>query len=179
MSKASNIGKVLRMLARLDFLGRRSIRGSTEEKTAGGGEGGGPARSQAGFSLLSVLIAVMIIGIMASIAVPKFSAAIATANTAKVQSDLTNIDAAITMYKLDTGTNPSKIENLSGYLTDYENIKPPQGSCYVKDKDEPITVSASAYSIAVKGSEYRAVCDGRTAGEFGKKAATAAAGGNT
>ena len=54
MSKASNIGKVLRMLARLDFLGRGSIRGSTEGRAFGGGEGGGPARSQAGFSLLSV-----------------------------------------------------------------------------------------------------------------------------
>lgn len=180
MSKASSIRNVLRMLGRLDFLGRGVSRANVPERGAGGGECSKiPIRSQEGFSLLAVLIAVMIVGIMASVAVPKFSAAITTANTAKVQSDLTNIDAAITMYKLDTGKNPSSIENLSGYLTDYENIKPPQGNCYVRNQEEPITVSAAAYGIEVKDSEYRAVCEGRTAGEFGKKAATAAAGGNT
>lgn len=165
MSKASSIGSVWTMPGRLDFPGRGSIKGKSSDV---------PAGNQEGFSLLGVLIAVSIVGIMTSVAVPKFSAAIATANTAKVQSDLTNIDAAITMYKLDTGTNPSNIENLSGYLTDYENIKPPQGNCYVKNQAEPISVSAGSYGIESKGGEFRAVCEGRTAGEFGKKAAKAA-----
>ena len=42
------------------------------------------ARSQQGFSLLSTLLAVMILAVILAIAVPRFSSAIATANTVKV-----------------------------------------------------------------------------------------------
>ena len=62
---------------------------------------------QAGFSLLGVLIAVMIIGIMATMAVPRFSSMLVTANTAKIQSDLNTLDAAIAVYQLEKGTVPS------------------------------------------------------------------------
>lgn len=134
--------------------------------------------SEQGFSLLSVLIAVMIIGIMATIAVPKFSAAIAAANTAKIQSDLTNIDAAIVMYRLDTGKEPEKVADLEKYLTDYNNVKPPQGSCYMKGEANAVEVKSSSYTLVKIDKESRAACDGKTAGDFGKGASNAQSGGN-
>ena len=128
------------------------------------------ARSEAGFSLLSVLIAVMIIGIMAAIAVPKFNSAIATANTAKIQSDLTNIDSAIAMYKMDTGENPKEgtLKSLSGYLTDVDNIKPPKGDCYLKDGTTITLTAADEYQLKVEDGEYRATCKDKVASAFGK-----------
>ena len=58
------------------------------------------ASTQAGFSLLGVLITVMIIGLMAAIAVPKFSSAMISANTSRIAADLATIDSAIALMKL-------------------------------------------------------------------------------
>lgn len=131
-----------------------------------------------GFSLLSVLIAVMLIGIMSSIAVPKFNAAIASANTAKIQSDLTNIDAAIVMYRLDMGKEPTKMQDLEKYLTDYQNVKPPQGNCYLKGNAEAVAVPADSYTLKKINQESRAVCGENTAGAFGKGTGSAPTGDN-
>ena len=56
--------------------------------------------SQRGFTLISVLIAVLIMGVMATVAVPKFTAALAAANTTKIQSDLAAIDTSIALKRL-------------------------------------------------------------------------------
>ena len=42
---------------------------------------------EGGFTLIGMLVAVAIIGVLAMIAVPKFTNAITSANTAKVQAD--------------------------------------------------------------------------------------------
>ena len=126
---------------------------------------------QAGFSLLGVLIAVMIIGIMATVAVPKFSASIITANTAKVQSDLTTLDAAIAVYQLENGYEPADINALTEYVNDLSSLKPPKGKCKLKN-GEIITLEENA-DYDLRKSETnglagaRAVCAGHTAGEFG------------
>jgi len=126
---------------------------------------------QAGFTLLGVLIAVMIIGIMAAVAVPKFSSTIITANTAKVQSDLTTLDAAIAVYQLENGYEPASLDALQGYVNDLGSLKPPKGKCRLKG-GEIITLGADAgYSLrpstdkSVEGA--RAICANHTAGEFG------------
>ena len=51
--------------------------------------------NQRGFATLEVILMVMVIGILASIAVPRFSNVTASANTAKIQADLATIDTAI------------------------------------------------------------------------------------
>ena len=57
--------------------------------------------NEAGFTLIGMLIAVGIVAILAMIAVPKFTSAIASANTAKIQSDLSTIDTAIAVYEIE------------------------------------------------------------------------------
>ncbi len=83
------------------------------------------ARGQRGFSLLSTLLAVMILAVILAIAVPRFSSAIATANTVKVQADLTALDTAIVLYQTAKGKNPASIDDLAEYVTDIKNLKPP------------------------------------------------------
>jgi general secretion pathway protein G len=125
---------------------------------------------QAGFSLISVLVAVAIIGVMAAIAVPKFTGTIMTANTAKVQSDLTTLDAAIAVYELQKGHEPANIEDLKEYVQDFGSLKPPKGKCKLKDGSE-VSFDGKEYSLrksdAKTGEGARAVCDNHTAGEFG------------
>ena len=126
---------------------------------------------QAGFSLIGILVALAIIGLMASVAVPRFTSTIMTANTAKVQSDLTTLDAAIAVYELEKGYAPAKIEDLADYVNDLNSLKPPKGDCRLKE-GKTITLKATdTYSLRKRTEDgiggVRAICADHTAGEFG------------
>ena len=124
-----------------------------------------------GFTMLEVLITVTILGIIASFAVPRFANATSLANTAKVQSDLAALDAAITMYEIEKGEAPKEIKDLSAYVMDLDNLKPPKGTCHLKD-GKTVVVDDTSYSIKPIGTspntQIRAVCEEHTAGDFGK-----------
>lgn len=125
------------------------------------------ARSQQGFSLLSTLLAVMILAVILAIAVPRFSSAIATANTVKVQADLTALDTAIVLYQTAKGKAPGSIDDLTEYVTDLKNLKPPSGSVRVGDQE--VSMENAAYKVEKKAGAWRATCAGRTAEEYHAK----------
>ena len=126
---------------------------------------------QAGFSLIGILVALAIIGLMASVAVPRFTSTIMTANTAKVQSDLTTLDAAIAVYELEKGYAPAKIEDLADYVNDLNSLKPPKGDCRLKEGKTITLNDTDTYSLSKSKGDgiggVRAVCAEHTAGEFG------------
>ncbi len=62
------------------------------------------ARQQPGFTLIELLIVVLIIGILASIAIPKFSKTKENAYMASMKSDLRNLVTAEEMYFNDNMT---------------------------------------------------------------------------
>ena len=112
---------------------------------------------QKGFATLEVILMVLVIGILASIAVPRFTGITTSANTAKIQADLSTIDTAIAIYEMENGalSGTPTLETLKDYLQDYANIKPPTGSCYV-DGDEK-SISETSYAITsetVNGKTY-------------------------
>lgn len=125
------------------------------------------ACNQRGFSLLSTLLAVMILAVILSIAVPRFSSALATANTVKVQADLTALDTAIVLYQTAKGQNPASINDLTDYVTDVKNLRPPSGNVRVGEQE--ISMEGKTYQIEKKGDVIRATCDGKTAEEFHAK----------
>ena len=122
---------------------------------------------QKGFATLEVILMVMVIGILASIAVPRFANIGAKANTAKIQADLSTIDTAIAVYELEKGafgsTTPT-LEALKPYLQDATSIKPPTGKAYANGNE--IAISATSYGFVKKDEGWRATYDGKTAGEF-------------
>lgn len=85
--------------------------------------------NQKGFATLEIILMVMVVGILATMAVPQFEKITAQANTSKVQSDLAAINSAIAVYQMEKGTVPS-YSNLSTY---FENGEPqaPTGKVYV------------------------------------------------
>ncbi len=101
--------------------------------------------NQRGFATLEVILMVMVIGILASIAVPRFTSVTEAANTAKIQSDLSTLDTAIAIYTMEKGTptEAPTLKTLSPYLKDAENIKPPTGSALI-----------SGSSKEIKGTDY-------------------------
>ena len=123
---------------------------------------------EAGFTLISMLIVVAIIGVLATIAVPKFNSVMASANTAKVKADLSAIDSAIAVYELDYGKPPRKFEDLQAYI-DTETTKPPKGKCNLKNETKPLELKENGvYTVNDKGGRKRALCEDHTAEEFGK-----------
>lgn len=133
---------------------------------------------QKGFATLEVILMVMVIGILASIAVPRFTNVTTAANTAKIQSDLSTIDTAIAIYTMEKGTTaaPSLGANgtLKDYIQDIANVKPPAGNAYINGTSTAI--KAATYEITNKGTgtavDYRATLDGYTAGEFTNKSSS-------
>ena len=107
---------------------------------------------QKGFATLEVILMVVVIAILASIAVPRFSEVSAKANTAKIQADLSTIDTAIAVYQLEKGKDPDNIAALvtDGYLQD--TPKPPKGYAYINGTKSTDEFSADNYEFVVKNS---------------------------
>ena len=118
--------------------------------------------NQRGFATLEVILMVVVIGILASVAVPRFTDVTTKANTAKIQADLTTIDTAIQMYYMDGKKNDElSLDKLKAdkYLMDVPT--PPTGKAFI-GKDKEHTISATKYEI----KDDRATLDGKNAGEF-------------
>ena len=74
-------------------------------------------RSQRGFTLIEVVAAAALIGILATMLMPSLSGANDRVKNAKLSNDLAAIDQAIQVYRMDTGKVPSELADLdSSYL---------------------------------------------------------------
>ena len=122
-----------------------------------------------GFSMLELIIYITIVGIIVTIAVPKYTNAVTMANTAKVQADLQTIDTAVAMYQMQKGTYPSELgSNMSEYLPNMAHVVPPQGKCLLTS-GETIEITATAYTLS---DTKEAECQGHPAYDFGKRETT-------
>jgi type IV pilus assembly protein PilA len=74
-------------------------------------------RTQRGFTLIELLIVVVIIGILAAFAIPKFQNTKGKANAASLRSDLRNLATAQEAYFYEYGTYASNITDLNAALT--------------------------------------------------------------
>ncbi|MBO4853279.1 MAG: type II secretion system protein [Schwartzia sp.] len=121
---------------------------------------------QRGFTLLEMLIVISIAGVLAAVAVPRFTNAIALANTSRVQSDLQVLNSAIVLYQAEKGEYPSDLNALEPYVLDIQNVKPPKGKCQLRNGDvEEIT--AASYGLSDDRSE--ATCQSHKLSAFGRK----------
>ena len=129
----------------------------------------GLLKNQRGFTLLEMLIVISIVGVLAAVAVPRFTNAVALANTARIQSDLQVLNAAVVMFQTGKGTNPTSIEDLGPYVLDIANVKPPKGECRLKDGSS-LTVTATSYGLVSDAKDgMQATCEGKKLSEFWRK----------
>ena len=74
---------------------------------------------QQGFTLIEILVVVAIIGILASIIVPKLTSKVGYARTQKAHHDIKTLSSTLKLYKLDKFTYPSTSEGLSVLVGNY------------------------------------------------------------
>ena len=78
----------------------------------------GIRKQDAGFTLMELMIVMMIIGILATLAVPSFVGALKSAREAVLKEDLHVMRTAIDSYTMDKQKAPQSLDDLiqSGYL---------------------------------------------------------------
>jgi general secretion pathway protein G len=69
-------------------------------------------KSQSGFSLIEIMVVIVILGILASLVVPKIMSRPDEARIVKVKQDILSIQNALDLYKLDNGEYPSTDQGL-------------------------------------------------------------------
>lgn len=123
--------------------------------------------NQKGFATLEIILMVMVVGILATMAVPQFEKVTASANTAKVQSDLAAINSAAAIYQMETGNSIKNLDisTLSSY---FENgvPQPPTGKIYIEGS---VKDAEGSYGTDENG---KATLGGKTADEFTMKTST-------
>ena len=74
-------------------------------------------RGQGGFTLIEILVVVVILGILASIIVPKIMKRPEEARRTKAKIDIKAIETALNLYRLDNGAYPSTEQGLEALVT--------------------------------------------------------------
>ncbi|SDK54594.1 general secretion pathway protein G [Maridesulfovibrio ferrireducens] len=74
-------------------------------------------KSQRGFSLIELMIVIVILGLLASMLVPKIMDRPNEARVTKAKMDMKALDSALKLYKLDTGRYPSTEQGLMALIT--------------------------------------------------------------
>ncbi len=119
------------------------------------------ARKRSGFTLIELLIVIAIIGILATIVIPKFTGVTDTAKVAKIQTELSTIGTAVEIYRVDHGKYP---ESLNALVTTEDGKKG-----YLQFVPE--APAGSSYDTSKLASTGEVTCefDGVTYSSFGNK----------
>ena len=123
--------------------------------------------NQRGFATLEVILMVVVIGILASIAVPRFTTITTSANTAKIQADLSTLDTAISISVME-GNTPSQLSDLEDYIKDAKNLNPPTGKCYIDGEEKEVPKGGYKITTPDGETELRATLGDKTVIYFSK-----------
>ncbi len=73
-------------------------------------------RNNHGFSLIELMVVIVILGILAGMIMPKLMGRTDQAKRVKAQVDITALDTALKLYKLDNGSYPTTEQGLKALI---------------------------------------------------------------
>jgi general secretion pathway protein G len=82
-------------------------------------------RNEKGFTLIELMVVVIILGILASLIVPRFMGRTDEAKIVKAKVDISALETAIKLYKLDNGVYPSTEQGLQALIEKPESGRIP------------------------------------------------------
>lgn len=129
-------------------------------------------RDHRGFSLIELMIVMVIMGILATLLVPRIMDRPEEARRTKAKMDIKNIENALKLYKLDSGTYPTTEQGLESLIRKPETAPMPlkwREGGYIDGSTVPQDPWGRPYfytSPAQDGKEYEIVSYGRS-GETG------------
>ena len=116
-----------------------------------------PARRDAGFTLIEILLVVVIIGILAAVAVPRLGGRVAQSQVNAAKAAIGAISTAVDLYETDNGRLPDSLQNLitkgsepnwqGPYLRKAESLKDPWGNEF------QYTRQGNVYSVVSAGPD--------------------------
>lgn len=106
-------------------------------------------RGQRGFTLVELMVVVAILGILAAIAIPRFTSATDRADAAKVDGDMSTLVSALEMYRANHGSYPN---DLNALITDNLIARVPQPP-HATESSPPANWG-NAYVYTVNGTTY-------------------------
>lgn len=83
------------------------------------------SRGQDGFTLIELMIVIVIMGILATLLIPRIMDRPEEARRIKAKMDIKNIENALKLYKLDSGTFPSTEQGLEALIRKPETAPVP------------------------------------------------------
>ncbi|MDP3559696.1 MAG: type II secretion system major pseudopilin GspG [Legionellaceae bacterium] len=79
-----------------------------------------------GFSLIEIMVVIVILGILASLVVPKIMSRPEEARLVKAKQDIQSIQNALDLYRLDNGSYPSSEQGLNALVHQPDSDPVPQ-----------------------------------------------------
>ena len=112
---------------------------------------------QRGFTLIEIMVVVVIIGLLAAVIVPQVVDKVDQARVAKAKQDITSLETALTMYRLDNSKYPNTDQGLQALVTQPTdpNIRHWRPGGYIK------RISKDPW-----GNDYQYVYPGTHGGEY-------------
>ncbi|KXS45969.1 MAG: general secretion pathway protein G [Candidatus Frackibacter sp. T328-2] len=74
------------------------------------------AKREEGFTLIELMIVIAVLGILAGIAIPRFSGVQDKAEVAAVKSELKSIQTGLEMYNAENGEYPGNLSDITSYV---------------------------------------------------------------
>jgi len=71
----------------------------------------------AGFTLIEIMVVILILGLLATLVVPRLTGAIDTAKQTKARSDIQEIEQQLERYYMDNGSYPTSDQGLQALVT--------------------------------------------------------------
>jgi general secretion pathway protein G len=115
-------------------------------------------KGQSGFTLIELMIVVVIVGILATLLIPRIMERPEEARRIKGKADIRSLESALKLYKLDTGTYPTTEQGLASLLTKPETNPIPKKwreGGYLDSKEVPKDPWGNPFYYASPGPDGR------------------------